>query len=100
MPDSQPASEPHTDIKGCQIRETVMMLNLAIVRIEHAMREGSESIGTLTHSFTSMVDSVQNIKTATEPWPGVRLRPPFSRIVNRWPTRSRRRSWRFSFTTN
>ncbi len=66
MPDSQPASEPHTDIKGCQIRETVMMLNLAIVRIEHAMREGSESIGTLTHSFTSMVDSVQNIKTATE----------------------------------
>jgi len=53
------------DLDWCQIRETVMMLNLAVARIDNAMREGHDSIKTLSHSFTSMAEGVQNIAQTT-----------------------------------
>ncbi len=64
-----PSSADHPDLDWSQIRETVIMLNLAIARIQHAMKEGSDSVATLTDSFTSMVSSVQTIEAATEDLP-------------------------------
>jgi ribosomal protein L16 Arg81 hydroxylase len=52
------------DLDWSQIRETVMMLNLAVARIDNAMRDGNDSIETLSQSFTSMADAVQNIEQA------------------------------------
>lgn len=54
------------DLDWSQIRETVMMLNLAVARIDNAMRDGNDSIETLSQSFTSMADGVQNIEQAAQ----------------------------------
>lgn len=48
----------------CRITETVMMLNLAVARIEHAMLDGDESISALTDSFTSLMKSVRAIEAS------------------------------------
>ena len=61
--DAGPASG-RPDLDWSQVRETVRMLNLAIAQIEVSMREGDESVETLTHSFTSMTGSVQVIGRA------------------------------------
>ena len=52
------------DLDWSQIRETVLMLNLAIARIEHSMREGDDSVNKLTDSVTSMIGSVKVIEAA------------------------------------
>jgi len=49
------------DLDWSQVRETVRMLNLSVAQIEMAMREGDDSIQTLTESFTMMIDHVNNI---------------------------------------
>lgn len=50
----------------CRIKDTVLMINLAVARIEHAMRDGDDSIFTLTDSFTNLVKSVKAIESAAE----------------------------------
>ncbi|MGD8484323.1 MAG: hypothetical protein PVJ63_00860 [Thioalkalispiraceae bacterium] len=50
----------------CRIKDTVQMINLAVARIEHAMREGDDSIFTLTDSFTELVKRMQAIEAAAE----------------------------------
>ncbi|MCB1787394.1 MAG: hypothetical protein H6953_15830 [Chromatiaceae bacterium] len=49
------------DLDWSQVSETVRMLNLAVAQISMAMHEGEDSVGSLTHSFTHMVDSVEQI---------------------------------------
>jgi len=61
------ASNP--DLDWSQVRETVALLNLAVARIEHSMRDGNDSVETLTDWFTTMVKNMQVIKTATEDLP-------------------------------
>lgn len=53
----------------CRVRETVMMLNLAVARIEHAMCEGDDSISTLTDSFTTLAESARNINQSAQNLP-------------------------------
>ena len=46
------------DLDWSQIRETVRMLHLAVAQIDMSLREGDDSVKTLSHSFSSMADSV------------------------------------------
>lgn len=57
------ASAP--DLDWSQVNETVRMLNLAVAQISVAMHEGEDSVGSLTTSFLSMVESVDEISQAT-----------------------------------
>lgn len=50
------------DLDWSQVRETVMMLNLAVARINNAMRDGDDSIETLSASFTAMAEGVRKIE--------------------------------------
>lgn len=52
-----------------QIKETVRMLHLSVAQIEMAMRDGDESVNTLSNSFTSMAGSVEVIAQAAQELP-------------------------------
>lgn len=56
----------NTDKDWSQIRETVLMINVAVARIEHAMTEGTDSFTTLSRSFVEIVSSAKEITLATE----------------------------------
>lgn len=49
-----PSSAARPDLDWSQVRETVLMLNLAVAQIEMALKESSGSVEVLTHSFTGM----------------------------------------------
>ena len=56
------ASTAHQpDLDWSQIREAVLMLNLAVAQIEHSMRDGDDSVQTLTDSFTTMAGYVKSL---------------------------------------
>lgn len=54
------------DLDWSQVRETVRMLSLAVAQIEMAMVQSDESIGSLTTSFTEMVQQTQKISQTAE----------------------------------
>ena len=55
------------DLDWSQVRETVLMLNLAMARMTHAMRDGDKSIDSLSRSFTEMVGHIKFMQdTITE----------------------------------
>lgn len=54
------------DLDWSQVRETILMLNLATARIEFTMRDGDESVGTLTDSFTTMAGHVAALRGTLE----------------------------------
>ena len=64
-----PSKPEKPDLDWSQIRETVMMLDLAVSRIEKTMKEGDESITRLAELFTSMMGNVQIIGKAAEKMP-------------------------------
>lgn len=77
MTETAPASlsTSHSpDLDWSQIRETVAMLTLAVARIEYAMRDGNDSVDTLTESFTSMVGNTQVISMAAADLPEGKMR--------------------------
>ena len=43
------------DEKWSQVRETILMINVAVARIEHAMLEGNDSFTSLSQSFVEIV---------------------------------------------
>jgi len=57
------------DLDWSQIRETVMMLNLAVAQIDYTMRDGDDSIDALSHSFTSIIETVETIARAGDKLP-------------------------------
>lgn len=65
MTDSKPTprgtSAHSPDLNWSQVRETVLMLELAAVQIEAAMRDSHSSVEVLTHSFTTMAGYMQSI---------------------------------------
>ena len=65
MSQSLPSTSQRPDLDWSQVRETVMMLNLAVARIEKAMREGDESIETLSDSFTTIASNIRSIEKAS-----------------------------------
>ncbi len=54
------------DLDWSQIRETVVMINVAIARIQHAMDDGSDSVAALTESFMSMIAAVKDVHNVAE----------------------------------
>lgn len=64
MQKTSTASKP--DLDWSQVRETVLMLNLAVTQIEKAMREGDDSTTALAESFTSLAGNMQVIGKAAE----------------------------------
>lgn len=55
-----------SDPEWSQVRETIVMLNLATAQVEYSMSDGDESIDVLTDSFTSMSEGIQTIGKAIE----------------------------------
>lgn len=64
-----PSAAHNPDLDWSQVRETVLMLNAAMVQIENALRSGDESVNALTDSFTSMVGNVEVIAAAARELP-------------------------------
>ncbi len=57
------------DLDWSQVQETVMMLSLAVTQIDRAMNEGTDSVSSLTDSFTTMAQSASLIDGAGETLP-------------------------------
>jgi predicted methyltransferase MtxX (methanogen marker protein 4) len=52
------------DLDWSQVRETVLMLELAAGQVDAAMRDSNSSVQTLTDTFTSMADTLNTIDVA------------------------------------
>ncbi|NQY26807.1 MAG: hypothetical protein HRT92_06470 [Piscirickettsiaceae bacterium] len=52
----------HPDLDWSQVQETIRMMNLAVAQMEVSMKEGDESVDTLTDTFSTMVARVQVIE--------------------------------------
>lgn len=59
------------DLNWSQIRETVLMLELAAVQIEVAMKDSNASVEVLTDSFTSMAGYMRMISDTLQSLPDV-----------------------------
>lgn len=57
------------DLDWSQVRETVLMLELAAGQVEAAMRESNTSVEVLTDTFTSLADTLQQIDAAVSTLP-------------------------------
>ena len=67
LPRGSTAGQP--DLSWNQIRETVLMLELAAVQIESAMKDSNASVEVLTRSFTTMADYMQTIAATLQTLP-------------------------------
>lgn len=56
------STSQNPDLDWSQVRETIRMMNLAVAQIEMSMKEGEDSVQTLTTSFTSMMEKVNHIE--------------------------------------
>ena len=61
------ASNP--DLDWSQVRETILMLALAVAQIEISMRDSNGSVEVLSNSFTSMVGQVKMIERTASALP-------------------------------
>lgn len=62
IPNSPRGTTAHSpDLNWSQVRETVLMLELAAVQIEVAMKDSNSSVDVLTSSFTSMAGYMRMI---------------------------------------
>lgn len=57
------------DLNWSQVRETVLMLELAALQIESAMKDSNTSVEVLTDSFTSMAGCIRNISESAQNLP-------------------------------
>ncbi|MDH5393676.1 MAG: hypothetical protein OEY11_10860 [Gammaproteobacteria bacterium] len=55
-----------SDTDWSQVRETIVMLNLATAQIEYSMSDGDDSIDVLADSFTSMSEGINAISEAIQ----------------------------------
>jgi len=66
---SSPSTAAKPDLDWSQIRETILMLNLAIAQMEVALRDSGDSVGVLTNSFTSMYGNLMGLGEAVQDLP-------------------------------
>lgn len=52
------------DLDWSQLKETVLMLNLAVAQIDESMNEGNSSVETLSTSFTSLATNLSDIQSS------------------------------------
>lgn len=60
------SSVQNPDLDWSQIKETITMLALAVAQVESSMKDGEQSVGTLSASFTDMAEYLSQIRTLTE----------------------------------
>ncbi len=63
------ASFSQPDLGWSQLKETILMINLAIAQIDHTMHEGNQSIDTLADSFTVLADIINDINDSLDELP-------------------------------
>jgi hypothetical protein len=63
------SSAAHPDLDWSQVRETILMLNLAIAQLEMAMRDSGGSVDVLTNSFTGMCGDLMGLVEAVQALP-------------------------------
>lgn len=78
---SQKQENEALEMDWSHIKETVMMLNLSVARLEHAMTDGEDSVETLTDSFTSLAASISTMGTAASDLPDSPIK---DTIVRNW----------------
>lgn len=59
------SSSENPDLDWSQIRETITMLALAVAQVESSMKDGEQSVGTLSASFTDMAEYLSQIRSLT-----------------------------------
>jgi len=64
-----PSDSTNPDLDWSQVRETVMMLNLATAQIAGTLKEGDESVSSLADAFTTMAGNVETAHLAAEELP-------------------------------
>lgn len=69
------------DLDWSQIRETVLMLGLAVAQIEASMRDSEESVDVLANSFTSMFGRVNTIAEAARNLPDTEASLPLKEYI-------------------
>jgi hypothetical protein len=57
------------DLDWSQVRETILMVNLAIAQLEMAMRDSGGSVEVLTNSFTGMYGNMMGLVEAVQSLP-------------------------------
>jgi hypothetical protein len=57
------------DLNWSQVRETVLMIELAAGQVEAAMRESNSSVEVLTDTFTSLAETLQTVEAAVSTLP-------------------------------
>ena len=64
-----PSTSARPDLDWSQVRETILMLNLAVAQIEVAMRDSSGSVDVLTNTFTGMYGNLMALVEAAQSLP-------------------------------
>lgn len=64
-----PSDAHNPDLDWSQIRETVMMLNVALSQVERSMTDGDDSVNALTKLITALMGKIQVISMASETLP-------------------------------
>lgn len=59
----------HPDLNWSQVRETVLLLELAALQIEAAMKDSNASVDVLTDSFTTMADYMRMLTDTVQTLP-------------------------------
>ncbi|MFZ1830015.1 MAG: hypothetical protein WAW42_14915 [Candidatus Competibacteraceae bacterium] len=62
MIEAQGSTARNPDLDWSQVRETILMLALAVAQIEMSMRDSNGSVEVLSNSFTSMIGQVKMIE--------------------------------------
>lgn len=63
------SSAAQPDLDWSQLRETILMLNLAVAQIDQSMNEGHSSVSVLSQSFTALATNLKDIQTSIKKLP-------------------------------
>jgi len=63
---NQDVTTEDSNNEWCQVTETILMLALAIAQIRVSMTDGTNSVGTLTESFTQMAENGQALQNLAQ----------------------------------
>lgn len=80
--EAAPSRATKPDLDWSQVRETVLMLNVAVAQIRNSMTDGDDSVNALTRSFMTMIDRMGQIKSITETMPPSTQRDDLQSIHN------------------
>lgn len=58
------STSANPDLDWSQLKETIVMLNLAIAQIKQSLNEGNASVDTLASSFTALATNLTDIQTS------------------------------------